>query len=154
MADHLPTPCFRIPFIRRGVSLSLNQASFTCSERSRLADSGFISTGELAQALDVKVTTIQKWYHMGILQGQHAGGQSSIWIQLEPNLVTRLNGTAIIGPSANSLSKLAKTLEKSVRDTVLWAEQEELEIVRVRRGSQYRFYVQPSQQSAESSYFR
>lgn len=134
---------------RRVMDFRLSNAiasSFTLSEDYRLADGGFISTGELGRILGVKVTTIQKWYHMGVLRGQHAGGQSSIWIRSEPDLVARLNGTAKIGPSANSISKLAKTLNKSIKETVLWASQEGLEIVRVRRGSQYRFYVQPTQQ--------
>jgi hypothetical protein len=120
-------------------------SSFTTSKKMRIPDSGYLSSDELATNLKVKQTTIQKWFKTGILDGHKDGGRCQLWIKANEKTIERLNGTSSIDHGCVSLKRLMAERKEQTAEVVAWAKNEGNEILRVRRGNTYRFYIRPKE---------
>jgi hypothetical protein len=135
---------------RRVMDFRLSNAipsGFTTNTELRIPDSGYITSAEAAEQLDVHQTTIQKWYRLGILSGKHDGGQSPLWIRWTEDVVHRLNGGATPDPRMVSVRSLCRSQSKRPDQVLAWAQDSDHTMYRLRRGSAMRFYILPQESS-------
>ncbi len=116
-------------------------SSFTISRRMKIPDSGYVTSGELAKNLRVDQTTIQKWFNAGILDGHQDDERCQLWIKADAETIKRLNGTVPIDPGCVSVRRLVTERKQQMSEIVAWAKNEGKEILRVRRGSRFFFYI-------------
>ncbi len=119
-------------------------SSFTASEKLKIPNSGFITSRELAQTLKVNQTTIQKWFNAGILEGRKGEGQCRLWIKTNEEMIKKLDGTAPIDSTCVSFKRLMAERKRTMAEVVELAKNKGYEILRIRRGSKYCFYIQPT----------
>ena len=137
--------------VRRVMDFRLSNSipsGFTSQLELRITDSGYMTSAEAAQRLQVSQGTIQKWYRAGVLAGKHDGNQAHLWIDWTTELETRLSGTATPDPRMVSVRRLCQQKNKKAEEILAWAQQQGHTIYRLRRGSAWRFYVLPADPSA------
>jgi len=142
--DRLWTP-------RRVMDFRLSNAipsGFTTNRELRIPDSGYITSAEAAEQLDLHQTTIQKWYRWGVLSGKQDGEQSPLWIRWTEDVVHRLAGSATPDPRMVSVRSLCRSQGKRPDQVLSWAQESGHIIYRLRRGSALRFYILPQESSA------
>jgi len=135
---------------RRVMDFRLSNAipsGFTTNTELRIPDSGYITSAEAAEQLDVHQTTIQKWYKLGVLSGKQDGGQSPLWIHWMEDVMYRLNGGATPDPRMVSVRSLCRSRGKRPDQVLAWAQINDHTIYRLRRGSAMRFYILPHKPS-------
>jgi DNA invertase Pin-like site-specific DNA recombinase len=135
---------------RRVMDFRLSNAipsGFTTNTELRIPDSGYITSAEAAEQLDVHQTTIQKWHRLGILPGKHDGGRSPLWIRWTEDVLCRLNGGATPDPRMVSVRSLCRSQSKRPDQVLAWAQDSGHTIYRLRRGSAMRFYILPQESS-------
>jgi len=118
-------------------------SGFTTAPALRLSDNGFITTAEAAQALTVHISTIQRWFQQGVLDGKQDKPRTPLWIAWDKDIAYRLTGGATPDPKMVSVYMLARTRQESLEDVLCWAKQEGHLIYRLRRGMSLRFYILP-----------
>lgn len=118
-------------------------SGFTTNEALRLTTGGYITSAEAAKQLAVNQTTIQKWYRLGILAGKHDGGQSPLWIAWTEDVLHRLSGSACPDARMVSVRSLCWSQNKSPDEILAWAQTQEHQIYRLRRGTTMRFFILP-----------
>jgi hypothetical protein len=122
-------------------------SGFTTNTELRIPESGYITSAEAAEQLDVHQTTIQKWYRWGILSGKQDGRQSPLWIRWTEDVVYQLNGGATPDPRMVSVRSLCQSQSKRPAQVFSWARDNGHTIYRLRRGSAMRFYILPNESS-------
>ena len=75
----------------------------------RLPETGYLTSAEAAQRLGVSQSTVQKWYRLGLLPGNHDGGSATLWIRWTEDLGQRLLGGATPDPRMVSIRTLGQT---------------------------------------------
>jgi hypothetical protein len=133
---------------RRVMDFRLSNAipsGFTTNTNLRIPDSGYITSVEAAEQLDVDQTTIQKWYRRGVLTGKQDGRQSPLWIRWTEDVVYRLNGGATPDARMVSVRSLCRSQDKRPDEVLSWARDNGHGIYRLRRDSAMRFYVLPQE---------
>lgn len=118
-------------------------SEFTTQTQLRSQESGYITSAEAAQRLDVSQSTIQKWYQVGILSGKHASDQTPLWIQWSDALLDRLKGNAPLDPRMVSVRSLCLTQHKPFDQVIAWALHAGHGLYRLRWGSKWGFFVLP-----------
>jgi hypothetical protein len=66
---------------RRVMDFRLSNAipsGFTTTAALRIPQTGYLTSAEAARQLGVTQSTVQKWYRLGVLNGKHDGGPSSL----------------------------------------------------------------------------
>ena len=132
--------------VRRVMDFRLSNhipSGFTTNVTLRIPKSGYITSREAAEQLQINQTTVQKWYRLGVLDGKHDGGQSPLWIRWTGETWKRLGGTAKPDPRMVSVRSLCRTHNKRPDEILLWAKAGEHIIYRLRRGSTMRFFILP-----------
>jgi hypothetical protein len=135
---------------RRVMDFRLSNAipsGFTTCTELRLSKTGYITSAEAAVRLGVSQSTVQKWYHLGVLSGKHNGGQTALWIHWTEDLCQRLAGGATPDRHMVSVRALCRTQGKRADEVLAWAQQNGHTIYRLRRQTGLRFYVLPAQPS-------
>jgi len=117
---------------------------FTKSSNLRV-EAGYVTSSEAAECLGVSMGNIQKWAKHGILQGiTRATKQSKLWIYLDEGIKKRLDGTAPYDGTLQTFKKLLKTTGMTPRELITWAKEQGHIIIRLRRGNNFCFYIQPN----------
>lgn len=124
-------------------------SGFTTNEALRLADNGYITSGEAAKQLKISQTTVQKWYKLGILAGKHDGGQSPLWIEWNEDVLYRLSGSAIPDIRMVSVRSFCHSQNKRPDEALTWAQVKGYAIYRLRRGTAMRFFILPKNASGK-----
>jgi DNA invertase Pin-like site-specific DNA recombinase len=135
---------------RRVMDFRLSNAipsGFTTHAELRLPQTGYLTSAEVAEQLGVSQSTVQKWYHLGILSGKHDGGQAVLWIRWTDDLGERLAGGATPDLQMVSVRTLCQTQGKRPDQVLAAAQQQGHTIYRLRRGTALRFYVLPANAS-------
>lgn len=121
-------------------------SGFTKTAELRM-DQGYIPSQEAAKALNATVTTIQKWFRLGILEGkQGIGKQAKLWIFLNEKDIKRLNGAAEYDLTIKTFKSVMKETGMSKEELIKWAKLNNHEILRLKRGELFRFYIKPNSQ--------
>lgn len=131
---------------RRVMDFRLSNAipsGLTASTTMRQPGSGYVTSAEAAVRLGVEQTTIQQWFTSGLLSGKQDATQRQLWIAWSDDLVDRLGGDAVIDPGMVSVRRLCRLHGKRRDEILAWAVTHRHRIVRVRRGTAFRFYVRP-----------
>ena len=139
---------------RRVMDFRLSNAipsGLTASPTMRLPESGYLSAAQAAAQLGVNTTRIQQWFHWGVLTGKQDGAQRPLWIRWNQDVATRLAGTATISAAMVSVKRLCRDQARSAGAVLAWAATAGHPIYRVRRGTSFRFYIQPSPTGAEEA---
>jgi hypothetical protein len=74
-----------------------------------------------------------------------------LWIKWDGDVERRLGGAAPIDKRVVSVKRLCALEGNAAREVLRWASADGHEILRVRRGASFRFYILPSDQSADMS---
>jgi hypothetical protein len=119
-------------------------SGFTVNPQLRLTSTGYLTTAEAAARLEINQTTVQKWYKLGLLQGQHTGRQKALWIAWTAEVEQRLGGQASFDPQMISVKALCKLQSKTWEQVIRWCVEEGHHVYRLRRGTTFRFYVLPA----------
>ena len=120
-------------------------SGFTTRADLRIPDSGYITTPEAAEQLGVAITTVERWFKQGVLQGKRDKPGATIWIQWSAEIAQRLNGSAQPDRRMVSAQSLGKARQQSPQEIFQWANEEGHQLYRLRRGTTYRFYVLPNE---------
>ena len=105
---------------------------------------GYVPSQEAAQALNANIVTIQKWFKVGILEGRRGiGKQSKLWIYLNEEIIKRLNGTAEFDTTIKTFRSVIKEMSLSRQALVEWVKLNNHEIIRLKRGNAFHFYIKP-----------
>lgn len=67
-----------------------------------------------------------------------------MWIKADKETLKRLNGTAPIDPACVPMRRLVTERKQQISEIVAWAKNEGNEILRVRRGARFLFYIRPA----------
>jgi hypothetical protein len=127
-------------------------SGFTTRSTLRLPDSGFITTTEAAERVGVSKSAIQSWVRSGILEAKKGKPSArAIWIAWTPQLENHLRGDARPHPMMVSVRSLCNSRSASPAEVYKWATQNGHQIFRLRRGSQFRFYILPAEFSDTQS---
>jgi hypothetical protein len=118
-------------------------SGFTTTAALRIPQTGYLASAEAARQLGVSQSTVQKWYRLGVLNGKHDGGPSSLWIRWTAKVAERLGGGAAPDPRRVSVRRLCQTQGKGPDEILVWAERKGHTVYRLRRGSTLRFFVLP-----------
>jgi DNA invertase Pin-like site-specific DNA recombinase len=132
---------------RRVMDFRLSNAipsGLTASPRMRLATSGYHTSAEVAAFLGVNKYAVQRWVADGVLDGRHGDRQSQLWIHWTPEVERRMDGRAPFDARMVSTRRLCRERGWSPSEVFRWARAEGHAIVRLRRGTTYRFYVLPT----------
>lgn len=124
-------------------------SGFTINPGLRISNNGYIPSAEAAARLEVKQGCIQKWFKMGLLKGQHAGGQSPLWIEWTEDIGERLLGKAGFDGRMVSILRLCKERGTNWEQTIKWCLEQGHRIYRLRRGTKLKFYCLPKSSSSE-----
>ncbi|MGO8950887.1 MAG: recombinase family protein, partial [Ktedonobacterales bacterium] len=116
-------------------------SGFTVNPQLRLTAPGTLTSAEAATRLELRQTTVQKWYKLGLLPGTQAGNQAHLWITWTPDVEQRLGGQASFDPRMVSLKRLCRERGQTWEQVVQWCLAEGHQIYRLRRGTTFRFYV-------------
>jgi DNA invertase Pin-like site-specific DNA recombinase len=119
-------------------------SGLTASPTMRLADTDYVTSADAAKRLGVDQTRIQTWFHWGVLSGKQDAAQRQLWITWNDDVERRLSGTAPIDQRMISVKRLCAQEGKLAGDVLAWASTHGHEILRVRRGTSFRFYIVPS----------
>lgn len=133
---------------RRVMGFRLSNAipsGLTASPTMRLPDSGYLTSAEVAAALGVNQTQIQKWFRWGVLAGKQDAAQRQLWIAWTADTAARLGGGAVIDVGMVSVKRLCAEQHQRPAAVLAWAATAGHTIYRVRRGTAFRFYIRPSQ---------
>ena len=126
-------------------------SGFTTAPALRLSGHGFITTAEVAQALGVHISTIQRWFKRGVLDGKQDKPRTPLWIAWGEDIAYRLTGGATPDPQMVSVYMLARTRQEPLEDVLCWAKREGHPIYRLRRGMSLRFYILPKEAASVRS---
>jgi DNA invertase Pin-like site-specific DNA recombinase len=116
-------------------------SGFTTHVELRLPHTGYLTSAEAAAQLGVNQSTVQRWYKLGLLPGQHAGGQCPLWIHWTDDLNYRLTGGATPDPRMVSVRSLCQSQRRHPDDVLAWAQEQGCEIYRLRRGKSMLFFI-------------
>jgi hypothetical protein len=78
----------------------------------------------------------------GLIFAQHAA-QRQLWIRWNDDVARRLRGSAPLDRRMVSVRRLCAQEGKAPADVFTWATKEGHEILRVRRGNRFHFYILP-----------
>ncbi len=118
-------------------------SGLTASPTARLASSGYHTSAEVAAFLGIAQAAVQRWVADGVLDGRHGERQSQLWIRWTPEVERRLDGRAPFDPRMLSTRRMCRERGWAPREVFRWARAHGHEIVRLRRGTAYRFYILP-----------
>lgn len=108
-------------------------------------EQGYVSSQEASQILNVKITSIQRWFKLGILEGRRGvEKQSKLWVYLDMDIIKRLNGTAIFDITVKTLRSIMKDMGMSQNELIQWVKLNNHEILRLKRGNSCCFYIKPN----------
>ncbi len=119
-------------------------SGLTASPTMRSPETDYISSTEAAERLGVDQTRVQTWFRWGVLSGKQDAAQRQLWIRWNDDVARRLRGTAPLDRRMVSVRRLCAQERKPPADVFTWASKEGHEILRVRRGSSFHFYILPS----------
>ena len=120
-------------------------SGLTASPTMRLPATDYISSSEAAARLGVDQSRIQTWFRCGVLCGKQDAAQRQLWIRWNDDVARRLQGTAPLDRRMVSVRRLCAQEGKLPADVLVWASTQGHEILRVRRGTSFRFYILPAQ---------
>lgn len=118
-------------------------SGLTASRKMRLPDSGYVRSSEVAEALGVHQSTVQRWFQLGVLEGKQDSEKTQLWINWTPEIAKRLDGSAAPRTEMVSVRRLCADQGKHPDEILMWARSHGHEVFRLRRGSLFRFYVLP-----------
>jgi hypothetical protein len=124
-------------------------SGLTASPTMRLPETEYITSREAAKRLGVDQTGIQSWFHWGVLGGKQDAAQRQLWIKWNTDVERRLGGSAPIDKRMVSVKRLCAQEGKAAPEVLQWASAHGHEILRVRRGTSFRFYIVPSAPNRE-----
>jgi len=124
-------------------------SGLTASPTMRLPETDYISSTEAANRLGVDQTRIQTWFHWGVLHGKQDAAQRQLWIKWDDDVERRLGGGAPIDKRMISVKRLCAQEGEPAGAILQWASTHGHEILRVRRGTSFRFYIVPSEGDPE-----
>ncbi len=131
----------RVMDFRRSNSIP---SGFTTQTELRLTESGYITTQEAAQQLAISTSTAETWFSQGILPGKRDRPGAALWIAWSENLLYRLQGSATPDPRMVTVRSLCRTRQQRPPEIIAWANENDHQIYRLRRGSAWRFYILPT----------
>jgi hypothetical protein len=120
-------------------------SGLTSSPTMRLPETDYISSTEAAERLGVDQSRIQTWFRWGVLSGKQDAARRQLWIKWNDDVARRLQGTAPLDRRMVSVRRLCAQEDKLPADVFTWASTQGHEILRVRRGTGFHFYILPSQ---------
>lgn len=107
-------------------------------------ENGYLPSEQAAKLLNASVTTIQKWFRLGILEGkQGVGKQAKLWIYLNESDVNRLNGTSKFDLTIKTFSSVMRETGMTKENLIKWTKSNNHEILRLKRGEMFHFYIKP-----------
>ena len=124
-------------------------SGLTASPTMRLPETDYISSTEAANHLGVDQTRIQTWFHWGVLRGKQDAAQRQLWIKWDSDVERRLGGGAPIDQRMISVKRMCAQEREPAGAILQWASSHGHEILRVRRGSSFRFYIVPAEPHPE-----
>ena len=126
-------------------------SGLTSSPTMRSPETDYISSTEAAERLGVDQTRVQTWFRWGVLSGKQDAAQRQLWIRWNDDVARRLRGSAPLDRRMVSVRQLCAQEGKPPAEVFTWASQEGHEIVRVRRGNRFNFYILPSFAECQST---
>jgi len=124
-------------------------SGLTASPTMRLPETDYISSSEAAERLGVDQSRIQTWFRWGVLTGKQDAVQRQLWIRWNDDVERRLCGTSPIDASMVSVKRLCAQERKPAGEILTWAHEHGHEILRIRRGTTFRFYIVPGETDPE-----
>jgi DNA invertase Pin-like site-specific DNA recombinase len=124
-------------------------SGLTASPTMRLPATDYITSSEAAKRLGVDQTRIGTWFRWGVLAGKQDAAQHQLWIRWDDDVATRLNGGAPIDERMISVKRLCAQEDKLPGEVLNWASTHGHQILRVRRGTSFRFYILPRDHDPE-----
>jgi DNA invertase Pin-like site-specific DNA recombinase len=118
-------------------------SGLTASPALRLTTSGYQTSAEVAAFLGVQQEAVQRWVADGVLDGRHGARQSQLWIHWTEEVEQRMAGRAPYDPRMVSTRRLCRERGCTPDEVFRWARAQGYAIVRLRRGTSYRFYILP-----------
>ena len=118
-------------------------SGLTASPVMRLASADYHTSAEIAALLGVAQSVIQRWVAQGVLEGRRGVRQSLLWIHWSAETEHRLDGRAPFDPRMLSTRRLCRERGWTPSQVFQWAQEAGYPIVRLRRGTSYRFYILP-----------
>ena len=110
----------------------------------RLPETDYIASSEAAKRLGVDQSRIQTWFRWGVLAGKQDATQRQLWIRWNADVERRLNGSAILDNRMISVRRLCAQERKPPSEVFQWARSHGHTIIRVRRGTNFHFYIAPA----------
>jgi DNA invertase Pin-like site-specific DNA recombinase len=153
-AEGLPTMKGKAWTGRRVMDYRVSNAipsGLTASPTMRLPESGYLSSAEAAARLGIAQTTVQHWFHLGLLAGKQDAVQRQLWIAWDAETARRLEGGAVLDAGMVSLRRLCAEQGRPWAETVAWAVAAGHTVYRLRRGTTFRYYVRPQAVAAPSA---
>jgi hypothetical protein len=124
-------------------------SGLTASPTKRLPETDYVTSTEAAKRLGVDQTRIQTWFHWGVLGGKQDAAQRQLWITWSDDVATRLKGSAPIDERMISVKRLCAQEHQLPGEVLTWASAHGHQILRVRRGTSFRFYIRPHDDEPE-----
>jgi DNA invertase Pin-like site-specific DNA recombinase len=105
---------------------------------------GYVTSSEIGIQLGVDKTTVQKWFKIGILHGRgRISKQGMLWIYWNEEVKKRLDGTASFDSTVKTFRSIMKTTGMTQQEVIKWANDNDNEIIRLRRGKTLHFFIRP-----------
>src|SRR5215467_1884691 len=119
-------------------------SGLTASTTMRLPETDYITSGEAAKRLGVDQSRIQTWFRWGVLGGKQDDTQRQLWIRWSSDVEGQLDGSATLDERMISVRRLCAQEGKPPGEVFQWARTHGHAIIRVRRGTNFHFYIAPA----------
>ena len=126
-------------------------SGLTASPTMRLPETDYIASIEAAKRLGVDQSRIQVWFRWGVLTGKQDAMQRQLWIRWNADVEHQLNGSAALDNRMISVRRLCAQERKAPGEIFQWARSHGHTIIRVRRGTNFHFYIAPAPADCHSA---
>jgi DNA invertase Pin-like site-specific DNA recombinase len=119
-------------------------SGLTASATMRLPETDYIPSSDAATRLGIDQSRIQTWFRWGVLTGKQDATRRQLWIRWNADVERRLNGSAVLDNRMISVRRLCAQEGKPPGAVLQWASSHGHTIIRVRRGTNFHFYIAPA----------
>jgi hypothetical protein len=119
-------------------------SGLTASATMRLPETDYIPSSDAATRLGIDQSRIQTWFRWGVLTGKQDATRRQLWIRWNADVERRLNGSAVLDNRMISVRRLCAQEGKPPGAVLQWASSHGHTIIRVRRGTNFHYYIAPT----------
>jgi DNA invertase Pin-like site-specific DNA recombinase len=147
-ATGLPWTLGRVRAVRRKHHIPTHCPYQTASDRSQPRGDGLLPAKAAALRLGVNRSMISDWFHAGLLPGHQRCRGAALWVRLDDETLSCLDGSASLRPEMLPLDTAPQTLGLDPDQFRATIQAEKLLPFRIRCGKHFKWFVLPHNPTA------